>query len=324
MSAEVSVLIPTHNRAEFLPETIDAILSQTYPPAEVIVVDDGSTDNTAEVMANPPAKVTYVRIENSRVCVARNVAVSLSKTPYLAFCDDDDLWRRDKLEQQMELHLRVPGLEYSFTNFSVVTDGLWAEATKFDQAPAGYFEGATEIFTGGMVSEEPFYKRLLVHQPIFPSTVLLTRALFDRVGGFYDELGKILAEDWEFALRCVLNTAKVGFIVQPVVGIRKHAKNISGNNLRTTLGELEIMKFILERHAIDKPTRGLVVQEMARRRIIASFDAFQNGDFALCKALLGAVPRGQLTAKLWVKLLTASSPAFVARKLHSMLVSGGA
>lgn len=320
MSAEVSVLIPTHNRAAFLPETIDAILSQTYAPAEVIVVDDGSTDNTAEVMANPPAKVTYRRIENSRVCVARNVAVSLSKSPYLAFCDDDDLWRVDKLEQQMKLHLQVPELEYSFTNFSIVTDGVWAQATKFDQAPPGYFEGAKEIFPGAMVSEGEFYQRLLGHQPIFPSTVLLTRALFDRIGGFYDEVGMILAEDWEFALRCVLHTPKVGIITEPVVGIRKHAKNISGNNLRTTLGEIEILKLIQVRHDLSESTRELVVKEMARRRILASFDAFEDGNFAVCKELLGAVPASQLTPKLWIKLLTASSPPFLAKQIHRVLM----
>jgi len=320
MPAEVSVLIPTHNRADFLPETIDAILSQTYPPTEVIVIDDGSTDNTSEVMANPHPKVTYRRIANSRVCVARNLAVSLSKSPFLAFCDDDDLWKVDKLERQMELHLQVPELEYSFTNYSIVMNGVWAKATKFDQAPAGYFDGSKQVFEGGMVNPVPFYQKLLRFQPIFPSTVLLTRALFDRIGGFYNELGTIIPEDWEFALRCVLNSSQVGYLTDPVVGIRKHANNISGNNLRTTLGEIEILKFIQIHHAMDESSKALVLSEMARRRILASFDAFEDGNFAVCKELLGAVPASQLTPKLWIKLLTASSPPFFAKQIHRVLM----
>lgn len=321
MRPEVSVVIPAYNQAALLLQTIDAVLGQTYPPAEIIVVDDGSTDNTPEVMANPHPKVMYRRTKNSRVCAARNLAVSLSKSPYIAFCDQDDLWRVDKLEKQMRLHLEEPELEYSFTNYSIVKDGVWTDATKFDQVPAGFFEGSRQVFDGGMVSAEPFYKKLLRSQPIFPSTLLMTRAFFDRIGGFYNEVGNIIPEDWEFTLRCVLNAGKVGYLTEPVVGIRKHANNTSGNNLATSLGEIEILKFILIHHPIDEISKALVVNEMARRRILASYDAFSEGKFALCNELLTAVPTGQLTPKLWAKLLTSRSPDFLAKRLHRVLTS---
>src|ERR1700712_934622 len=98
MYASVSVLIPTYNRADLIASTIDSILAQTRLPHEIIVVDDGSTDNTKEVVAAYGSKVKYHFAANSGSPRARNIAASFATGDYYAFCDSDDLWREDKLE----------------------------------------------------------------------------------------------------------------------------------------------------------------------------------------------------------------------------------
>ena len=104
MTDSISVVVPTYNRASLIGETIESILSQSYPPAEVIVVDDGSTDATESTIRSFPSTVKYYRIENSRTPAARNFGVSQAASPWIAFCDHDDLWTRDKLANQIALH----------------------------------------------------------------------------------------------------------------------------------------------------------------------------------------------------------------------------
>ena len=311
----VSVLIPTYNRAALLPETVASILAQTYAPEEVIIVDDGSSDNTAGVLERFDTKVKYHRIDNSGVCRARNVAASLATSPYIAFCDSDDLWREDKLAKQMELHLRRPELQHSFTNFSLVQDGIWSQTTKFEEAPSDFFESCSRCEEFSMLCTSPLYEKLLTYQPIFPSTTLLKRSFFHQIGGYTESLGRVLSEDLEFALRCVQH-APIGVITEPVVGIRKHTSNFSGDHARTTSGEVKILEYALANHTLTAPARTLLLDQIPRRRVLASYGAFEAGNFELCNTLLSAVPKSYLTPKLYLKLLISRTPAKVAGVLR--------
>src|SRR5689334_21473917 len=98
----VSVVIPTYNRAAFLPAAIDSALSQSYPPCEILVVDDGSTDHTADVVAAYRARVRLIAQSNQGTAAGRNAGVAASSGAYVAFLDSDDLWLPHKLERQME------------------------------------------------------------------------------------------------------------------------------------------------------------------------------------------------------------------------------
>ena len=111
-----------------------------YTPHEIVLIDDGSSDKTQQVVENFHPKVKYHRITNSGICYARNVGATFASSPYLAFCDHDDLWRPDKLEKQMSLHNSFPEMNYSFTNFAIVSDGRWSLESKFDGAPKNFFE----------------------------------------------------------------------------------------------------------------------------------------------------------------------------------------
>src|ERR1043165_8653356 len=97
----ISVVIPTYNSAPFLPETLDSVFAQTYPAHEVIVVDDGSTDNTEEVLRAYAGRITYVKQANAGVSSARNAAIERATGNWFALLDSDDIWKPQKLERQV-------------------------------------------------------------------------------------------------------------------------------------------------------------------------------------------------------------------------------
>ena len=172
------------------------------------------------------------------VCRARNVGASLATAPWIAYCDSDDLWHRDKLDAQVRLLRAVPGLEYAFTNFRVVTDG-WSSTTKFDEVPAGYWDlPRRQVSPEAFVIDAPLFERVVRYNPIFPSTIIMSQDFFLRVGRWVVALGRTLSEDLEFTLRCVTHPP-IGVLSAPLVGIRKHPGNFSADHLRTLEGEID-------------------------------------------------------------------------------------
>jgi glycosyltransferase involved in cell wall biosynthesis len=318
MSTSVSVIVPTYNGARFILETIDSILSQTYSPQEILLIDDGSLDNTQEVVANFHPKVKYHRIPNSGVCNARNVGVTFASSPYVAFCDHDDLWRSDKLEKQMSLHNRFPEMQYSFTNFAIISDGRWSLDSKFDDAPKDFFEDFDKADSACAVSQSSLYDRILQFQPIFPSTVLIKKTYFEKLGGFDESFGRNPSEDLEFTLRCVQNPP-IGIVSEPVVGIRKHQTNFSGDHYATALGRIEIFDYALNHHSVAEPTKALLLKQIAINRVDASYEAFELRDFDACTKLLSGVPAQYLPSNTKIKLAISKCPTPVAKLFHSLL-----
>jgi hypothetical protein len=314
-SFDVSVVIPTFNRVELLPRTLASILDQSVPPAEVIVVDDGSTDGT-EVLARgfrPP--VRYIRIENSGVCRARNVGASLATAPWIAYCDSDDLWHRDKLDAQVRLLQAVPGLEYAFTNFRVVTDG-WSSTTKFDEVPAGYWDlPRRQVGPDAFVIDAPLFERVVRYNPIFPSTIIMSQDFFLRVGRWVVALGRTLSEDLEFTLRCVTHPP-TGVLSAPLVGIRKHPGNFSADHLRTLKGEIEILRYVLRQQPFAQLHQAAVLDSIARLNVAGAEVCFQAGNLAGFRDFLKAVPTGHRSRSLRIKALIARLPDRVAQVLR--------
>lgn len=113
---KVSVIIPTYNLARYINETVDSVLGQTYKNYEIIIVDDGSTDNTKEALSEYGGKITYIFQENQGVSAARNKGIKEAKGEYIAFLDADDLWLKDKLELQIGLMNSNPEVAMIFTD----------------------------------------------------------------------------------------------------------------------------------------------------------------------------------------------------------------
>src|ERR1035441_10508770 len=111
----ISVVIPAYNAFAFIAETLDSVLQQTFPPDEILVIDDGSTDDTAAVAESFGPPVRVFRRPNSRQGASRNFGVQQAVSEWIAFIDADDLWEPTKLERQMQDLFRHAGADVSYT-----------------------------------------------------------------------------------------------------------------------------------------------------------------------------------------------------------------
>ncbi len=193
MEELVSVVIPTYNRADLVLRAIDSVLNQTYNNLEVIVCDDGSTDNTKEVVsAIDDNRVIYVGLKNnSGQSVARNVGVKRAKGKYIAFNDSDDVWHKDKLAKQIKILSEDNNSKVCFCKYEVVGEDNIV-------VPIEESFDCTDCENG-------FLDILIRENKVGMPTVVIEKQLFEQVGGFDESLRTV--EDWELILRLADKTS---------------------------------------------------------------------------------------------------------------------
>jgi len=179
---QVSVIIPTYNRGWIIKEAVDSVLAQDYKGFELIVVDDGSTDSTSEILAAYGNDIKVLFQENKGVSAARNRGIAEASGQFIAFLDSDDLWLPQKLSTQIEFFNQTPDALISQTEEVWIRNGFRVNPKKRHKKPSGM------IF-------KPSLKLCLVS----PSAVMIRRSLFDRVGGFDETLPA--CEDYDLWLR---------------------------------------------------------------------------------------------------------------------------
>jgi GT2 family glycosyltransferase len=317
---EFSVVIPTFNRAGLIGETLESLLGQTYSPTEIVIVDDGSTDDTEDVVRRFGSDIRYLHIPNSGQSNARNIGVAESRCEWVAFCDSDDLWKPNKLQQHVELVEAEPAVEYTFSNFQLFgPEDAWQTDTKFDSAPEGYWDVRKRVVSSDCwVLEEPFFLPVVRFQPIFVSTLVMTRSFYQRMGGFRLNLPEGTGEDFEFTLRCVRNP-QIGVVVSPTAGIRRHPGNISGGRLRLVCEEIEVLNHCLKYHQPPVDSIPTIQDSIALRSAQAAELAFVEGKMDLVKRL-AANAGSHRSAKLMLKEYIARLPSAVATPLsHATL-----
>lgn len=197
MKPLVSVIIPTYNRRLMLGEAIESVLGQSYKEFELIVVDDGSKDGTAERLRGYGSELRVVSQRRRGVAAARNLGARFSRGRYLAFLDSDDLWQPKKLEIQVAFMERRPEVQICQTEETWVRNGVRVNPKKRHRKPSG------DIFRSSL-------DLCLVS----PSAVMMTRELFERTGGF-DEAFTV-CEDYDLWLRVAVDTP-VHLILEPLV-----------------------------------------------------------------------------------------------------------
>jgi len=326
MNVDVSVIVPTFNRAPLIGQTLAAILAQTALPAEVIVADDGSTDDTAAVVQRYGASVRYHRVEPKDArkigtSAARNLGVSLATSSWIAFCDSDDLWLPAKLERQFRVHALCPAIEHSFSDFSYVVSGEWESPSLFARAPAEFWDAQRHVLEDAIwIYETSLYERVLRFQPVATSTVLISKRRFDALGGYCERFSQGLYEDFEFTLRNVMHPP-VGVLAEPQVGIRRHGGNRSGDMLKNWLDQVRVLEYSLATHGVVGACAEALSDEIQKRRVYAAGRAFAAGRLDIVRDSAPAMGRQYRDWKTTIKLAVSALPTPLASALRRALVA---
>jgi glycosyltransferase involved in cell wall biosynthesis len=314
----VSVVVPSYNRAQLLPLTLDAILAQTSPAEEVIVVDDGSTDGTPDMVRQRfDGRVRLQVIPNSGDLAARNLGTSLAAGDLVAFCDSDDLWEPGFLAAMRDLWRAEPAMRAGYANFHIVRGGRWEARDKFADAPAGFWEGMREL--GGPLAafDRPILDRLIRFQPFFPSCLVADRRFLLEIGGWDESVARVVGTDFATALR-LAEHAPLGVVRRPLVGIRKHDGNFSADVQRMNLGDAEVLERILPQRPALAPFAAEIRASIARRRRDALDTAFARRDFRAVREIEAMLPgpaRGAQRAKALVARLPRPLSGLAARAM---------
>ena len=316
---KISANVTTYNRAILLPETLDAILAQSRPADEVIVVNDGSTDNTAEVLASYGGRVIAINQANTGVQAARNAGFARATGDYVALTDDDDIWEPRYLEAQAALLSIEPDIGISFGNFRNLADGVIGQERKFDQAPSGWWDRLPRrAYPQGWVFDNSIAGATFTFHPVFVSAMVVARALWQRVGGYNPSLGHIGGEDGEFTLRCLYG-AKTAALPEPLVLIRRHAGNFSADMARRLQGEILCLRHILANHPEAVQYRAIIEREIRLRQVLTLDAAFAAFNHALARRAFAEIAPADRTAKLWLKRLVAGLPDVLGHPVNVLL-----
>jgi glycosyltransferase involved in cell wall biosynthesis len=205
----VSVIIPTFNRSAYVMEAVASVLAQTRPPMELIVVDDGSEDDTLVALERfGTSSVRVLSQTHSGVSAARNTGIRNASGEWLAFLDSDDLWKPRKLASQLHFLSTHPHLKICQTEEIWIRNGRHLNPSKCHQKPEGYC-----------------FERLLDRCLVSPSAVMIHRALFEEIGLFDESLPA--CEDYDLWLRIGCRHP-VGLLKEPLIIKRGgHADQLS-------------------------------------------------------------------------------------------------
>lgn len=202
---KVSVIIPTYNRAHFVIEAIESVLNQTFQDFEIIVVDDGSTDNTREALKKFGSKIRYTYQENRGVAAARNTGIRAAKGEFIAFLDHDDLWLPDKLSIQMDAFSKNKEVGLVYT-----------DCVAFDKE--GKLPKGDRIRPSGWV-----FKQLFRRPFGLLTGVVCKKECFNKCGLFNESF--FTSDDYDMCLR-ISTKHKFLFIDQPLFRRRVHSHSL--------------------------------------------------------------------------------------------------
>jgi glycosyltransferase involved in cell wall biosynthesis len=205
----ISVVIAAYQSEAWIAEAVDSVLRQTHVPDEVIVVDDGSTDGTAQVLAGYGDRIRVIGRDNGGCPAAFNTAFAAATGDFVALCGSDDVWEPRKLEWQLEAMLAHPDV-----------DLLFGHSRLFGVVEADH---ARPPFTGA-VDAADMNDALFAENFVCAPSVVIRRSLFERLGPFIEDFG---ADDYEYWFRCLRAGAKAYYDPRTLLNYRQHGGNLS-------------------------------------------------------------------------------------------------
>ncbi len=290
----VSVVIPTYNCARFLGRTIESVLRQTYCDYEVIVVDDGSTDDTQKLMSDYGGLVRYLYQENQGASAARNLAIARSGGEYIAYLDADDLWSPDKLARQVEYLDANPAIGFVHTDVSVIDEQDLILHFRFNQE------------TDRAVPQGRCVRDILRRSHIQTLTVLERRTAFDKAGSF--DLRLPVAQDYLHWILVALAGYEIGYLPEPLGQYRWRAGSLMSSQRRLLNDFIGIYEALLTEQHIEQ-THGSEIGEIVKEQLYATQRQLAYVERRECSAavarrrLLNLIQRWPLRLELYGDLL---------------------
>ena len=232
-SNSISVIIPTYNRAEMLREALESVFSQTHPVSEIIVVDDGSTDQTDKMLAEFGGRIRTIRIAQSGISVARNTGIDAANGEFIAFLDNDDLWLPEKIEKHLDFATQHPGLVLTYTDAAQFnTDGI-DKRSFTDRFPA--LNDPSHLLT-------PMIMECAV--PLM-STIMIRSSFLKESGLRFQNYSGI--DDLGLFLEMMMSGVEFGYLPERLTMRRMHGNNFSSNYHRRFEQRKRLYADLLER-----------------------------------------------------------------------------
>ena len=254
----ITVVIPTYNRKKTLGQALDSLTNQTLPPAEIILVDDGSTDGTAYWARKEYPQIKILEQGNQGVSAARNAGIQEVTTDWIAFLDSDDLWMAEKLERQMGALEESP--DYRVCH----TEEQWVYRGKHKPVAAPY------VKQGGWI-----FERCLPVCAISPSTVLIHKTVFEEVGLFDETLPA--CEDYDLWLRIC---SRMPVLLVKEALIEKHGGHQDQLSSQWGLDKwrIQALQKLLEEEHLNDEQRVLAERQLRRKCLIYAQGLEKHGN----------------------------------------------
>lgn len=305
-NVEVSVVIPAYNSENFIGQALQSVLAQSFSPREIIIIDDGSTDQTKHVIAGYVGNIKYVYQENAGPAAARNRGVLEAKSDWIAFLDSDDYWDADHLEQLVEnlkknkdAVLVYCGKKWIDKDGNTLTD--FARQEKF---PSGWI--FNDLFKANYISTA--------------SVVLVKKSIFHAIGGFNEKLWN--AEDYDLWL-CISAIAQVCGVPVYTVNYRRHATNLTLQTMKALRGDLVVLKKcinMIAKKQVDKrnnPERIDVRNRMKQFYNDAALSLFHLGEYRELRSLgFDVIKHCCITKSFLIRWILCWLPKWVVNKFR--------
>ena len=260
----VSVVIPVYNGEQFIRECLNSVYAQEYHPIEVIIVNDGSTDRSLEILKKYDGEKIIITQEHKNLPTARNTGIKHAKGEFVAFLDIDDFWHPHKLRAQMSIFKQFPD-----------THMVFSDVIKVYSSGAQRYQKDKARLCRQLVKKDPF-PLLARKNLIVPSSVIVKKSVFASVGLFDETLNS--CEDWEFWLRLALYHYQIKYVADVLVYYRYHEKNMSKSARLMHEGRLQVMHKIFSKPDLPVKYEKYKAESIARIYYHAANSYYRIGE----------------------------------------------
>lgn len=307
MSTKFSVAIPAYNCAPYLEETLRSILDQELSPDEIIIVDDGSTDTTPDVIAQFGDAVKSIRITNSGPGGARKYAIDQCKNSWIALCDSDDIWCKNHLVNKHRAIELFPEANIICSNFVSFGPTAMPGQTRLGIAPNGWLERYTGVqLENFRLLHEP-YRAMLDFNSMYLSGLVINSELYELAGGIDLAYRNWQAEDSEFTRRMVAyQSARLVIDTDITWRYRRHANNFSTTHWKNLYAKARIIQEHVDTNIVPENVLDHALGVILDARGEAFDSAFWERHYQDAQQIYAELPRSRRTVKRRMRRMLSS------------------